>query len=171
MSSKFIKFYRTEISAEHRIHQSSLYPSHPLVCIIGGYIWVLVKVFLPFFGPGLVCGFYWASWNGLFLVWYSWKILSASSLSYGKSPCLVCHLHCAWSHVDCTGVCAVARKGRQYSFTEKYRWKPWINAFNQYHKNVNNSVRKSELKISLKALMKLPFFFFLHETIPGFLSV
>lgn len=28
-------------------------------------------IILPFFGPGLACGFYSASWNGLFLVWYS----------------------------------------------------------------------------------------------------
>lgn len=46
-----MKFYKTEISAGHGTLQNPPYPSHPLVCIIGGYIWVLVKIFFTLFWP------------------------------------------------------------------------------------------------------------------------
>lgn len=137
-----MKFDRTEINARHRTLLSPPYPSYPfLVGIIGGYIWVLVKTFLPFFGLGLVCGFYWTSWNGLFLVWYSWKILSASSLSYGKSPCLVCHLHCAWSHVDCTGVCA-GQEGKTIFIYLEIQMK----ALNQYIQSASQKCKQLHKK-------------------------
>lgn len=46
-----MKFYRTEINAEHRTLQSPPCPPAPLVCIISSYTWVLVKVFYPFLAP------------------------------------------------------------------------------------------------------------------------